>query len=607
MSGFAGIVSCDGAPPDARLLERMAERLAFRGPDATQIWCSGGAGFCFTLLRTGPAPQASEQPCTLDGRVWLLGDVRLDARDDLIRRLQQSGEELPPHVTDEELILRAWRVRGEASFEELLGDYAFALWDAEARKLWCVRDLMGIRPFYYAKVGERFYFSNTLQVLRMAPDVSAALDPEFIGDFLLQDFCANPARSAFREISRLTSGYVLRYSKDGVDVRPYTSLPIEEPLWLKRPGEYIERFQAVLEAAVSDRLPRGPAAILMSGGLDSTSIAAVANKIAQGRGTPGTLRAYTVDYTPLFEDVEGHFASVAAEHIGIPVEIFSGAECKPYEGWQEMGPLMAEPSHEPFMLLNQEQYRRVQKHTRVALGGLGGDDLLTGQAWPYLTYLFRRWRFGKIAASFGGYFLKHGRIPPLLGGFRTRFRKLVKRPDPMANYPLWLEPEFEKRLRLKERWSELQSPYKSSHPLHPRGHAGHSTRLWSCIFEPEDSAATGALVELRSPFLDQRILRYLLRVPPVPWCAHKALLRQAMRGLLPEEIRLRPKTPLLADTLRIQLDRGGWRPVPPSEPAVEMREFVNWERLRATLANAGGSRLWTDLRGVSLNYWLERR
>src|SRR4030088_224163 len=88
VSGFAGFISLDGAPPDVRLLERMAQALAFRGPDGSLITTHPRAGFCFTFLRTGPAPQCPSQPCSLDGRVWLLGDVRLDGRDDLRRKLQ---------------------------------------------------------------------------------------------------------------------------------------------------------------------------------------------------------------------------------------------------------------------------------------------------------------------------------------------------------------------------------------------------------------------------------------------------------------------------------------------------------------------------------------
>jgi len=605
MSGFAGIVCADGGAPDAKLIERMAERLAFRGPDATQIWTRPGAGFCFTLLRTGPAPQASEQPCTLDGRVWLLGDVRLDGRDDLRRQFEQAGELLLPDVTDEELVLRAWRLRGEESFADLLGDFAFVIWDAEARLLWCVRDLLGLHPFYYAQTGERLYFSNTLDGLRLAPALSSALDPVFIGDFLLQDSCADPARTAFRDISRLPGGHVLRYSKDAVEVRRYASLPIEEPLWLNRPEEYVERFQSLLEQAVRDRLPREPSAIFLSGGLDSTSVAAVACNIAKKDGAKAPLRAYTIDCRGMFEDQEGTLASLVAENLGIDIEILSGDSCLPYEGWSSPQLRTPEPCHEPFLLQSRLQYQQAGARARVAFSGYGGDDVLTGQAWPYLVDLLRRRRFGTIGKTFGGYLLKHRRIPPLRGGFRARLRQWVRRTDMMAEYPPWLEPNFEKQQRLRERWVELQHTSKKSHPLHPVGYAGLASVFWSHVFEVEDAAWTGVPVELRAPLLDQRVLRYLLRVPPVPWCAHKHLLRQTMQGLLPEKIRLRPKIPLLGDPLELLVQRGAWSPAPLPEPAVELSEFVNWEQLRATLANAAGSTLWVVLRPVSLCYWLK--
>jgi asparagine synthase (glutamine-hydrolysing) len=605
VSGFAALVRAEGAFPEERLVRQMANRLAFRGPDETHVWTQPGAAFCFTLLRTGPAPQSKTQPCSLDGRVWLLGDVRLDGRNDLRRKLQQSGATIPTSATDEQLILHSWQLWGEDGLSNLLGDFSFALWHPETRRLLCVRDLLGLRPFFYALDGGWLYFSNTLHVLRLVPTLSSALDPEFIGDFLLQGSCSDPTRTAFSNISRLPGGHFLRYSSDGVEVRRYKSLPIEEPLWLKRPEEYVERFRTLLGGAVGDRLPRGPTAILMSGGLDSTSVAAMANNLAQELGTSGSVRAYTVDYTPLFEDQEGYYASLAAKHLGIAIEPFSGAGCLPYEGWDDLMPLMAEPSNEPFLLLNQQQYHRVQTHTRVALSGLGGDDLLTGQAWPYLIYLLRHSRFGTIGKSFGAYLLKHRRIPPLLGGFHTRFRQWMSRPDPMEEYPRWLESDFEKRLCLREKWLELQRPRKSAHPLYPLGYAGLTSHYWSGVFEGEDSASTGIPVELRAPLLDERVLRYLLRVPPVPWCAHKDLLRKTMRGLLPEKIRLRPKTPLLGDPLALHAERGDWSPEPLQEPARELREFVNWEQLRATLASAAVSTLWTHLCGLSLDYWFK--
>jgi len=604
MSGFAGMVCTGGTTPDACLLERMAARLAFRGPDATQIWSRAGAGFCFTFLRTGPAPQSSNQPCSLDGRIWLLGDVRLDARDDLRRQLEQAGESLPPDVTDEELILRAWRQWGKDGLAKLNGDLSFALWDGTERRLCCVRDLMGARPFFYAHSADTFYFSNTLEVLLQAPGVSSKLDPQFIGDFLLREWCQDGARTVYGDIHRLPAGHTLVYSDGELCVRCYTDFPIEEPLWLTRPEEYVERFQELLEKAVRDRLPRRPCGIFLSGGLDSTSVAAVACKIAKKDGASGQLRAYTVDCRPIFNDEEGYLASLVAENLGISIEILSAASCLPYEGWEDSLGRTPEPCHDPFLLLSQRQYRQVQGHARVVLSGYGGDDILTGQAWPYLTYLFHRRRFGTIVKTFGRYILKHGRIPPLRAGFRTRLRRWVGRTNPLTEFPQWLEPHFAERHNLRGRWQELQKSPKTAHLLHPIAFASLSSKYWAGLLESEDAGWTGVPVELRAPLLDQRLLRFLLRVPPVPWCMEKALLREAMSGMLPEEVRTRPKTPLLGDLIKHSIESKTWRPLPLPEPTAELRGFVDWEQLGTTLETGAGSTLWVELRPVSLCYWL---
>ena len=605
MSGFAGMVSTAEATPDSRLLERLAALLAFRGPDATHISTQTGAGFCFTFLRTGPAPQSASQPCSLDGRVWLLGDVRLDGREDLRRRLEQNGESVPAGVTDEELVLHLWSQLGEAGFAELLGDFSFALWDSTARHLWCVRDLMGPKPFFYAQAGGWLYFSNTLDAIRCAPGVTRALDLRFIGDFLLEGWCPDLARTAFRDISRLPAGHVLRYSQGALQVRRFASLPLEEPLCLKRQEEYVERFRGMFEQAVRDRFPPGPSAIFLSGGLDSTSVATVAVESAKKNRLPLRLRAYTVDYQPLFDDPEGVLASRAAQHLGIPLEVLPGASYLPFVGWDESMMPFPEPLHEPFHLIYLNQVRRIAEHTSVALTGYGGDSVLSGQAWPYLLYLLRRLRYLTIGKDFGGYVLRHRRIPPLRGGFRIRFRQWTSRKDPMAEYPKWLAPPFEKDLKLRERWGELRRPLELRHPLHPDAYAALGGSFWPNLLESEDSAWSHAAVESRAPLLDLRILRFLLRVPPVPWCMHKELLRQAVRGLLPEEIRLRPKTPLQGDPLLVQVKSQHWSQLPLPEATETIRKFVDWEKLSAALESKSLSSLWVDLQPLSLLYWLK--
>ena len=604
MSGFAGIVQADGGTPDAKLIERMAERLAFRGPDATQIWKRPGAGFCFTLLRTGPSPQSESQPLSLDGRIWLLGDVRLDDREELVRKLEQLDEKISVDVTNEELILRAWQLWGEKSLEVLTGDFALAIWDAEVKQLWCARSLMGAMPFFYAHAGGQLVFSNTLDIVRISPEVSAKLDPNFIGDFLLQSWCPDPERTAFLDIRRLPAGHALKYSNHELSVRRYANLPIEDPVFLKRHEDYAEEFRNLLEQAVRDRLPGEVAGIFMSGGLDSTSVAAVAKKVRAAGNPGGSLRAYTVDYNPLFEDEEGAFATKVAQHLGIPIDILAGASASPFGGWEEASLSTPEPCAEPFFALHVEHYRQVAQRARVVLTGDGGDDILTGRAWSYLVYLLRRGRILATAGVFVGYVHSHGRFPPLRAGIRTHLRRWMGRKEELG-YPEWLAPRFERDLDLRNRWRELQQPAKTVHPLHPEGYAALTGAFWPSVYESEDAGWTGVAVAARAPLLDQRLLRFLLRVPTVPWCINKELLRTAMHGLLLEEVRVRKKTPLRGDPLLLHAEENGWNAALSNGACDRLSNFVNCNMLSATSRPALGLSLWADLRPIALDYWLK--
>lgn len=537
--------------------------------------------------------------------MWLLGDVRLDGRDELRRRLEQHGEKTPADTTDEELLLLAWRQWQEKSFESLIGDFAFGLWDAEAKHLWCARDLMGARPFFYGHAAGQLVFSNTLDAVRLAPDISAKLDAHFIGDFLLQSWCPDAARSAFLDIRRLPAGHVLKYSNGELSVRRYATLPVEEPLCLKRREEYVERFRGHLEEAVRDRLPLGPAGIFMSGGLDSTSVAAIANQVQVDRGMRRELRVFTVDYTPLFEDEEGCFATKAAQHLGMPIDILRGAASPPFGAWEDPSFSTPEPSSEPFLALQIEHYRRLAHHARVALSGDGGDDILAGQARPFLVYHLRRGRLLRIAREFSGYILRRGKFPPLGAGIRTRLRRWMGRAEVTADYPRWLEAGFERDLHLRDRWHELQQPAKFVHPLHPSGYASLTSSYWPSVFEGEDAGWTGAAVETRAPLFDQRLLKFLLRVPPMPWCMNKELLREAMRDVLPGEVRLRAKTPLRGDPLLLHTKDNGWRARLPDGACDKLGMFVDCRMLNATSYPALGLSSWADLRPIALNYWLK--
>lgn len=147
MSGIVGIVNLDGALVDRDLLWRMTEHMSYRGPDDQEIWIDRHVGFGHTLLRTTFESETEKQPFSLDGKVWLTADARIDARADLIHELESKGGSDFKSANDAELILHAYHAWGEDCVKHLIGDFAFAIWDGRERRLFCARDQLGVKPF----------------------------------------------------------------------------------------------------------------------------------------------------------------------------------------------------------------------------------------------------------------------------------------------------------------------------------------------------------------------------------------------------------------------------------------------------------------------------
>ena len=606
MSGIAGIVNLDGAPVDHGVLRRLGECLAYRGPDALAIWSDGAVGFAHALLRTKAESAPALQPASLDGQVWITADARVDGREELTGKLAARGVGVNSlrTATDAELILHVYAVWGEECLEHLLGEFAFAIWDGRRRRLWCARDHFGVKLFYYAHAGASLIFSNTLEGVQAHPQISDQLNDLAIADFLLFGYNQDLATTSFTAIRRLPPAHTLEWSQGMLRTRRYWTLPVDEVIRYRRAGEYVEHFRALLRAAVTDRLPDARAGVLMSGGLDSTSVAAVARQVLAERGQPFDLRAYTVDYRPLIADEEGNYAQLAAEALGLPVQLLSGADCAPYERWDEPELRKPEPLHEPLAALQYDQLRQVAAHSRVALSGDGGDAILHGQSWPYLVGLARQRKFGRLITEVGGYILSHGRIPPPLAGFRTRLRRWLGQQEEKPPCPDWLNSDLERHLGLRERWEEVNRPSAQIHPVRPAAYATLTGPLWPAIFESQDPGVTRVPVEISAPLFDLRLVRFALALPPVPWGVDKELLRVAMRGVLPEAVRRRPKMPLAGDPLAALCRRKGWRGPEESTPAPALSRYVDLNRLPKVTGSESTEALWVGSRYLSLNYWL---
>ena len=186
MSGIVGLVTRGGEPVKRLELEGMLTSLAHRGPDGTGVWCEGPAGLGHLMLWTTPESLLERLPLVSPGgHLVLTADARIDNRADLIRTLALGGRPAEA-LTDSHLILAAYEKWGERCPEHLLGDFAFALWDARQHRLFCARDHMGVKPLYYYKSPRLFACASELKALFYLPEVPRRVNDMRVVDHLIE-------------------------------------------------------------------------------------------------------------------------------------------------------------------------------------------------------------------------------------------------------------------------------------------------------------------------------------------------------------------------------------------------------------------------------------
>jgi asparagine synthase (glutamine-hydrolysing) len=606
MSGFVGVISVDDAPVDRRLLQQMTDSLIYRGPDAQDLWIDGSVGFGHAMFRTTPESQCEHQPHSLDGAVWITGDVYIDGRADLIKRLESEGCRRLQTAPDAELVLHAYQTWGEHCTEHLLGDFAYAIWDRRTKRLFCARDYFGVKPFYYAQTARCLVFSNTLNCIRLHPAVSGELNDRAIGDFLLVGYNREPSTTTFADVQRLPPAHALTWSGGSLRLRRYWTLPAGQQIVYRRRTDYVDHFRELWLTAVQDRVPTERIAVLMSGGLDSTSVAATAHRILTARAEPSDLRAYTLVYDRLIPHGERHYAGLMAEALGIPIHYLPADDYTLFDRCSEVGCQTPEPSDNPLPAIASDVFRLIARRCRFALSGDGGDPALFPSPASHFINLVKA---GSPSAAIADVVrcLTHGQRPPF--GIRAALRYWRGNDGLRQGYPPWVSQDFAARVNLRARWEELHSEPMSLDPLRPGAYHDLHSPFWPSLFEAYDPGVTSCQLEFRHPFFDIRLLTYLLSVPPMPWFLHKKLLRDAMRGWLPEPIRRRPKTPMAADPISALLrqPQPGW----PShfDETPELAQYVDRAKIPAgaglpSQVERYGSNWPLLTRPLCLNHWL---
>ena len=285
MSGICGIVALDGAIPAKGQIAAMTAPLERRGPDGTHHWLGGPAALGHTLLATTPEALVEVLPLTdPETGCTITADVRLDNREELIPALGLKGETRV--IGDGELILRAYLAWGEACLDRFLGDFAFAIWDPCTALLFCGRDHIGMRQLIYCHIpGRLFAFATEPRAILTHPDVPRRINEGRIADFLEGLEGIDFTSTFFEGIYRLPPAHCLTLDAGGLTIRRYWSLEPGPLLQLDSDQAYAEAFLEVFTKAVSCRLRNaGPAGAMLSGGMDSGSVVAVATRLLAQNG-----------------------------------------------------------------------------------------------------------------------------------------------------------------------------------------------------------------------------------------------------------------------------------------------------------------------------------
>lgn len=486
------------------------------------------------------------------GCLALTADARIDNREELIARLYPDDRP-PEHVTDSALILRAYETWDDKCPEKLVGDFAFALWDGRKQRLFCARDAMGVKPFYYYCSARLFAFASEIKALLCLPQVPRRLNEVRVAEYLVS-FLEDKVVTFYRHIFRLPPGHCMTVSREGVSARLYWALDSSHELRLGSDDEYAEAFREVFVRAVRCRLrSRGPVGAMLSGGLDSSSICCTARRLLEADGASPL---YTV--SAIFDDVPA-----CDERPFIRAVLDQGGYEPAYVRADQLGPLADldrvlwhedEAFYAPNLFIHWGLYRSAHRQgVRVLLDGLDGDTTVS-HGFPRL-----------IELAYSGRWLTLVSEAAALSGFletplsRIVWRQVVRPLMPDSVCRLWwylrrgsgqpviaesaINRDFARRIGLAERIKALQArritPAHAAREHHLRG---LSSGIVPFVLEVADRAAAAFGVEPRYPFFDQRLAAFCLSLPGEQklrqgWT--RAVMRHAMVNILPEAVRLR--------------------------------------------------------------------
>lgn len=576
MSGIAGSFNTDGAPADPLLLTKMLRQIAMRGLDGSSTWIEGAVALGHAMLRTTPQAHFEHLPFH-DARRRLVITLhgRLDNRGELVGLLRPEAAAL---ATDSQLVLLAYERWGNACPTRLIGDFAFAIWNEAERMLFCARDPFGHKPLFFARAGASLLFASEPRALLEAPRLDARANEGVAAEFLLGG-ARSMQETLLEDVRRLPPAHCLIVTAEGMRIERYWDFDLTREVRHGSQAEYAEHFLEIFREAVASCLRADRAVgVMLSGGLDSTSIVSIAQEM---RAVVAPLQCFSMSFPGTLCDESDLVAAVAAATGCASTLVPWRREDPSYFAARARSSLdfpgypNSDGVYAPLEAL------AGSAGIRVLLTGIGGDEGLSGSLYHYADML-RGLRFGALLSQLradrellGGdqrlapvvhtelMLLRQGLFPLVPQSWRWSVKRLLRRHVPL---PGWVRPEFAARVDLAERMRP-RSDARGAGSFAQRAMAEVLCRPAS-IHEAELlerlSAAHG--IELRNPFMDRRLLEFALALPEDQrWHGErtKVVLREAMRGHLPPAIVTRRTkadfSHMVAETLCELTAQGFWR------------------------------------------------
>jgi asparagine synthase (glutamine-hydrolysing) len=584
---------------------------AYHGIDRSGTWNSGAIALGQHQLCTTPESEFERQPTsTQDGSVCVSFDGRLDNREALLAALDAQPAEL---LTDVDLLIRAYLRWGLDCVDHLVGDFGFALWDARERRLFCARDPLGIRPVYYAQHHGGVAVATGLRELVAARAIPLDVNEGMVGEYLTGTLYS-VSDTLYRHAFRLPPGHRLTVDARGVHLTRYWK-PEEISEIRITPGEATERFRTLFFETVRCRTrSQRPVAAHLSGGLDSSSVVSVLGNLQTGGELAHAFEAFTLAFPGLDCD-ETHYARLVAEQYAHPWHC-PVAGSLPADDYEPLAAHYLDFPGYPNGSFSDPMLRDIRdRGLRVVLTGMGGDDWLAAASPVARTLdLLGSGRMSTLRHELKGFSwpsVTHSTLRHL--AVRALDRAQIRTPRQFVfrrRLPPWLTPDFVRRTQLAERISAL--------PPVPRGWSFSRAERLSVTraglrvhpLEVEHRSDTDFGLETRHPFYDVRLVEFLLALPD-ELCAnqqtYKVLLREAMRGVLPEPIRTRESkatfghsflSTLKSDAVRRSFNRMGvgsapdWIDGPKARAALHTHLSVGSPEHRWPLWSAFGIDVW---------------